>query len=494
MSSDVNRPGRIARGCVLVAVVVAPWLFGAGDTWAYMVLCLLIYIGAIFWLFRVLGSQETHIRAAGTTVVLLAVAVLAVFQILPLPSGFVRQISPVAAEAQREARALVRTAGVSEFVPAGVSVSAHSQTLSASPGAGRHSLYLVAAAIAVFVVTANCFHRWHELRWAVSVLVGSSFIMAVLGIIHEFSGNTAVLWLHEPHFGGSVFGPFANPNHYALHMNMALGAALGLLLAAVRRAKLRESRSWRELLGMASTRSGGRVVLLAFAIAVMGGSVCISLSRGGIVSLMGAIGGLSILLWMSGDNRRYGSIAAGACALVLAMVVWLGWEAVTSELGTLVEVDPIRDGRTVAAGATLDIFRKTPVLGTGFGTFQYVFPSFQPASLPHRWLYAHNDYVQLLAEGGLVAGLALGAAVFLYGQYVRVRWKRTRRRGQLLALGLLMGLGAAAVHSAIGFGLHMPANLFLFAALAGFCVAAVHVKDRSDIGDSSSNRGKGVKR
>ena len=478
MHAKADRAGRVSRGCVLFAVVVSPWLFGAGDPWAYLGLCFVIYAGAIFWLLQFLGSGTAHVRATGVTIALLVLVCLAIVQLLPLPSWFVGEVSPLAAKSQQEGLALLRTAGLTEFLPAGTSVSAHALSLSASSEAGRRSLYLLVAAVGVFVVTANAFRTWHELRRAATLLAASSFIMSLTGIIHEFSGAAVVLWLHEPHFGGSVFGPFANPNHYALHMNMALGVALGLLLAAVRRAKQRECASWRDLLGKASTRSGGRVVLLAFAVAVMGGSVCVSLSRGGIVSLAAAVGILSIILWMAGDTRQYASIATGASALVLAMVIWLGWQAVASELGTLVEVDPIKDGRTVATRATLEIFRTSPVLGTGFGTFQYVFPSFQPESLPCRWVYAHNDHAQLLAEGGALAALALGAAVYFFVREVSGRWKRACGRGRLLAVGFLTGLGAAAVHSTIGFGLHMPANLFLFAALAGMCVSAMHVTHR----------------
>jgi len=478
MASTGNRAERISRGCVLAAVVIAPWLFGAGEPWAYLGLCLVIYAGAILWLVQFLGSTEGDIRAWGATVTLLVLVGIATVQIIPLPAEVTENLSPVAAKAHDTGRALLRTAGIHEFLPTGTSLGAHSLTLSASAGAGRHSLYLLAAAVAVFVVTANAFRRWNDLRTAVTALVASSFVMAVVGTIHEFSQNGDVLWLHATHFGGSIFGPFANPNHYALHMNMALGAALGLLLAAVRRARQRESSGWRETLGQASTRSGGRLVLLAFAVAVMGGSVCVSLSRGGIVSLAAAIGGVSLILWATGDTRQYTVVAGGASALVLAMVIWLGWESVASELGTLVEVDPIRDGRTVAAGATLNIFQKTPMLGTGFGTFQYVFPAFQPASLPHRWMYAHNDYAQLLAEGGLLGTATLAVAIFLYLREIGRGWKTACGRGRLLATGLLMGLVAAGVHSAIGFGLHMPGNLFLFAAIAGMCVSAVYVKHR----------------
>lgn len=129
--------------------------------------------------------------------------------------------------------------------------------------------------------------------------------------------------------------------------------------------------------------------------------------------------------------------------------------------------------------ATLGIFERTPVVGTGFGTFQYVFPAFQPVSVQTgRWMHAHNDYVQLLAEGGLAAALPVGVGAALFVRHVARRLRRSSRSGRLLAWGLLMGLLAAVVHSALDFGLRIPANLFLFSAVAGMCVSALRVRKR----------------
>jgi len=464
------------------AIVLSPWLFGSADPWAYLSICLLVSVGVAAWLLSLIAEPGSRIRAPWMTLAAVLCLGFVFIQTVPLPLPWARALSPLATETQLAQRDVFIETGVAEFLPTGMDANPETLTISASPGATRRSLYLLAAYVGAFLVMANTFTKWRQLRAAATVIVASSFAMALLGIIHEFSGSKALLWFHTPRFGGAIFGPFTNPNHYAAHMNMAFGVALGLLLAASHTPGLRDCITWREKLTWLSSKRASRVTLLGFAATLMGASVCVSLSRGGITCLVASMGLVSAFVALRSRAHGPKRVMAAAGLLVLAAVAWLAWEPVVMELGTLAELDPMHDSRTQATRATLAMFRASPIFGSGFGAFQYVFPAFQVPDIQFgRWLHAHNDYAQLLAEGGVV-GAVLAALAGL--AFIATIWKRfasAAPEGKLMAGGLAVGIATIALHSFIDYGLHKPANAFLLAALCGLSVAAVHVRSNRKI-------------
>ena len=122
---------------------------------------------------------------------------------------------------------------------------------------------------------------------------------------------------------------------------------------------------------------------------------------------------------------------------------------------------------------------EAPVLGVGLGTFQDAIIAYRPTGLSDRFYvdYAHNDYLQLLTETGVLGLLILGWAAVVWLGFVVGRW---RDRQDVLVRGLVMGgLGAVAavsVHSAVDFGLHMPANALLFVAVLAVLPAVVTLR------------------
>lgn len=467
----------IARGTVVAAVVLSPWLFGSAEPWAYLLICMLVGVGVAAWLLALVSDPQAGLRAPLLTLALGALLAFVLLQLLPLPSGLVKVVSPLSAEAQLTRIQLFEEIGAGEFLPSDLKDNARWATISASAAATRRSFCLLAAYVGVFLVLANAFTEWKQVRKAATVIVVSSFAMAVLGIVHKFSGSRDIFWFHTPRFGGAIFGPFTNPNHYAAYMNMAFGLTLGLLLAASRTTELRALRTWREKLAWLSTRKASRITLLGFAAVLMGASVCVSLSRGGITSLAASLGIVGVFVALRGAVPNRGRVVAAVALLVVAAVVWLGWEPVVKELGTLADIDPVSDSRTETTRATLRVFGTSPIFGTGFGSFQHVFPKFQSASIQFgRWLHAHNDYAQLLAEGGMVGALLAALAGVFFIRTVRTQFSKATNGARLFAGGLTVGLVAIALHSFVDYSLHKPANAFLLATLCGMSVAAVHLR------------------
>jgi O-antigen ligase len=119
---------------------------------------------------------------------------------------------------------------------------------------------------------------------------------------------------------------------------------------------------------------------------------------------------------------------------------------------------------------TVEMVRAFPVTGAGFGSFAAVYPLFRSQGVRLLYEHAHNDVLQLAAEGGLVGALLCG--VLLVSLAPRLRSGLTRRAGPL-AVGAAMGLAALLLHALIDFNFHIPANATVAAVLAGLLFGAV---------------------
>jgi O-antigen ligase len=114
-------------------------------------------------------------------------------------------------------------------------------------------------------------------------------------------------------------------------------------------------------------------------------------------------------------------------------------------------------------------------LGIGLGNFKDVYPVYNVSRISEtRFLYAHNDYLQLLIEAGIPGFLALISGFFIFLGKSVCKVKRMKVHHDplrfFLAVGALSGMVSIAFHSFFDFNLHMPANLIYFVTL----IAIVH--------------------
>jgi tetratricopeptide (TPR) repeat protein len=136
------------------------------------------------------------------------------------------------------------------------------------------------------------------------------------------------------------------------------------------------------------------------------------------------------------------------------------------------------DVRTESWRIAVEQFKLSPVQGTGAGTFQYYGRLFRPPSLQADPEYVHNDYLQLLAEYGII-GLAVGLGflgIHAWFGFKALKYLVTERpiaRYRLQSDALAINIGALSsvatyvVHSFLDFNLHIPANALLLAFVFG---------------------------
>lgn len=345
--------------------------------------------------------------------------------------------------------------------------------LSVAPTETEYAILVLLVPIAVFLGTRSLDSR--HIHRLVLVLLGVTVAQSLLGLMQFGGGKDSGLYLGMTftHFGSAV-GTFTNKNHLAGLIEMVLPITLALLLYSFGRGHGDSRSNWRHRLSFFGSMRGHAAFLHgAVALLLLIGLV-FTQSRAGI-----ALGMLGILLAIFAFARRIGGDNVyGAAGTVVVVALGLGIViGLAPVLDRFTKIDPMEDLRWTMASATIAGIGTFFPLGSGPGNYAAVFPAFQPIELG-RWFvnYAHNDYLQWLFEGGLVAGLLMLLILVLYlHQWGRVWTHETWSRFRFVQVGAGIGILLMLLHETLDYNLHMPANMVYFAFLLG-----IFFKDADD--------------
>jgi O-antigen ligase len=278
--------------------------------------------------------------------------------------------------------------------------------------------------------------------------------MASFALLQGISSNGKLYWIRQPRMGGWIYGPYVNHNHYAGLMEMLVPIPLVLSLTR-----------------LAPTRT--RTVAAAAA-SVMVGTIFLSGSRGGMLAIVAELIFLAVLVVKQKRSLRTAIGVGVFLAIVVGLLTWVGGGELSKRIAT-VGPSRLELASDIRAGINRDglrMFLKKPVLGWGLGTFPVVYPQFRTFYTNFFVNEAHNDYLQLLVEMGL---LGFGTMLwFLLTLYTRAIKKIGNWAGEIsgaVTLACVLGLSGILVHSAVDFNLEIPANAALFYVLCTIAAA-----------------------
>lgn len=283
-----------------------------------------------------------------------------------------------------------------------------------------------------------------RVRVLVYTVLGVAIVSAIFGILRQTTQHQTgfLLPLLKQNQG---FAQFINKNHFAYLMEMALGLAMGLIIA-----------------------SGSKQKLIQFALLLpIWFGLVLSNSRGGILAMLTQIVLAAVLLMRTATLRL--ALAAVLVAGVLVGTMWVGGERLVTNLSAagaeLTAGD--RDGasRNDIWRATLKMFAAHPLLGAGLGGYWIGITAHHDASGVLTPQEAHNDYLELLSSGGII-GLALGA--WFAVNVIRLARKNLHTDTgfmRAVRIGSILGIAGVAAHSLLDFGLHLMGNTVVFLTL-----------------------------
>lgn len=434
-------------GLVLAGVV----LFGAvQDLYAHALAGLVMILAAVL-LHRV--RDEDAPDHAGIVVTLLFPAWI-VLQLLPFPRGLVTLLSPRAAQWSASFwSGPLHGCGGEELLGSAPSLL----PLSVDPTSTRVFLFRAFGVLLLFLAARAYFRRddarGDAQRLALLAVVSCfTALQAAYGIVETLSDVPSVLWVTKVAHIESASGTLMNRNHFALLLNLGLGSTLTLLLWRLEQHRVKDR-----------GRESALRVTLAVLAALQFAGLLASRSRAGIACSAIVLAAAAPLL-RRGD-RWFRVAAAGIIALVTLPALALFGPALLGRLAELPAEWTATGGRGQVFRLGLGMVRDFPLAGTGAGTFEFAFPPYRTPGISGLYNFAHNDYLQILVETGLV-GLCLALApVALFAAALR-RHLRDEDR-PFTPWPLLGAFAAVAVHELVDFGLQMPALSFLFALLAG---------------------------
>jgi O-antigen ligase len=317
----------------------------------------------------------------------------------------------------------------------------------ASPYDTRVEIQLLLADIILIFLAAQAFRTlqdWRDFFWFVMLF---GFFVAGFGILQHLTFNGKLYWFREMRYGGIPFGPYVNRNHFAGFAELVIPIALvPMMLGKVRRER--------------------RFVIGLFAILPIG-ALFLSASRGGVVAFGVELLFLILYIALQRAGRKH-LLSAGIVLLAaLCLVSWLGAKEVLSRFGSLQSLEVKEAKRASMRHGTWEIFLDHPVLGTGLGTIQQVYPPYETLFDGKIVNHSHNDYLEALAETGILGGLCCAWFLALLGlAALRCLQKENLSFAVAFRLSGLAACCGFLVHSLVDFNLHIPANAFLFFLMA----------------------------
>jgi hypothetical protein len=260
---------------------------------------------------------------------------------------------------------------------------------------------------------------------------------------------------------GDGFGPFVGSNQFAGAMCLTLPLLLAFWLTVARRTLP----AW-----------GGVAVAAAIgAAAAWTGGIRAGSRAGGVALLIGCLA----FLVLTAEKRwwRLTLAVVVACAVAAAAVLAAGTfglipalEAVVPERLQDALAGMLSDARWTGIRVGMRMVRASPVAGTGLDSYAQVFSRFEPGQ--NEIYYAHNDYVQWLAETGVVGGLLAAAFGVVFVRRAREWLRMQQGTSRVLAAGVAAAALAFASHEFFEWNLHLPAIALLAAIVAGIAAPA----------------------
>lgn len=439
---------------LLVTVVFTAMAHGAVEPWALAVFELLIVGLMALWCVKMIALKRVSLWIPATSLPLAALVLFGIIQSVGFTDG----------TGQRTG-------------------------LSLDIEATRATVFAVFFLFAWFLLAVDVLDDKKRRHTVVAFLIVYGVVMALFALVQHFTWNGRLYWLRPlTSQDSSPFGPFVNRNHFAGYMEMLSPLPIAMII----------------------TRAGRRdsQLMYVFATTMMSLATVVSLSRGGMISLVAEM--IFIVIIGAGrTNQRMSSSASMVlrpAALILLLIgsisagiFWAGPERILNRItgqstsGKTQRSETFFSSRGWIWRETVSMIAANPILGVGLGAYETAYPIYSSddgSSILGKSVSvdrAHNDYLQIFSDCGVVgAALAVWFIVLIFRAVARGKRSRDPLR-RALAIGGGTGIFGLLVHSLVDFNLQLPSNAVLFLLLLAAVTQAGARKSASMREDFAQN-------
>lgn len=421
--------------------------YGANDSASLLLVALLTSVFSLIWLVRAFRKGFVEFYFSPLYLPIVGIMMLCIVQLLPL-SGLALD-------------------------PSLVSVKP-SAALSFDPYSTRIFLYRLFA-LSIFFAGALTFtdttRRVQILTMALTIFGG---VIAFGAIIQRLASPDAIYGVSRTP-NAIPFGPYVNQHHFAALMVLLSGPAISEIL--VRR------------------RLETRLLYLIAAV-LMAVAVLLTGSRGGVLAYLTMLAAVGLATVRFREKRIVPdkvlvplSIGLLGMALIIGLAIFLGGDgAISRGFGLNYGEGDFTSGRRYFWAIAWQVFTAHPILGAGMDAFGVAFTQFDTRNGFYRVEQAHNDYLQMLSDGGIVGFLITVGFLFLFFRESLRRIKESTGERLILRhirIGSFAGCCGVLVHSFFDFPLRTWSNSYFFLLLVA--IATRKIADNFTSSQNSSS-------
>jgi O-antigen ligase len=342
------------------------------------------------------------------------------------------------------------------------------ETISLYPFVTWQKLLLYLSYAAFFLVTTDYIRTSKQIKRFFWIIFTVAMIESLIGLLQYIASGTKV----------PASGSYINPNHFAGLLLLVTPLFLGYLIHVSTKEHF-QLNSWKQAIKAQSSSN----LLLLFATTLIAISLILSQSRGAIFSFAAAMLFLYMLISLNKKSSTVKWLLGVFFVIIILYSFWIGLDPVIEKFSETEETLPLR---TYLWKDTFKLIKDFPAFGTGLGTFSLAYTLYkEDAYWPYVYDHAHNDYLELAAETGLIGFfLVLFALISFYKRAVYNIRKFSPQKDPLryyILLGCLSGMFGLFIHAVTEFNFQIPANAYYFIFLLGLANSLqYHLSERQN--------------
>lgn len=462
LSRWVSQADLILFISLLIVFFCAPLPLGSDRGWAYLALtglCLILlasYLTIHFIKDCFNSAVYPSLKTDPAIYLILGLGIWFFIQAsLPIPLSLLATIAPVTHDIYATAYNGLNIADLKSTA-----------VISLDKGQTYNKALLTLACFSVVYLMGKLINTPQRLKMFCYVIVYSGVFQAVFGVLMTLTGKEYLFFTPKTSYIGHATGTFVNRNSLAGYIEMTLSVGVGALLA-IRKASVKNAYHWRGILQLVIETLLSQVALLRGLLIAMVIGLLMTHSRMGNAAFFNALLLTGTIAALSSTHFRKKGFYLLLISIVLVDIFLIGTlfdlDVVINRIENTVASKEDRDEVVRSAMHMIPDFWLT---GSGAGTFAYIFPFYKQQFIPGLYDLAHNDYLQIFLEAGILGtSLLLIYLLFAIIRSLKLLRNGENRLSRSIGFAVLMAVLSLLIHSAVDFNLQIPANILLFVAV-----------------------------